>query len=157
MNEHPLVARLRSLSSPEWFPGGRGNVETLENLEREYGLRLPEDYRELMLYANGGGLYEHTTAINLEPLETLMWHNLDERFQTALPGMFVIGDDGGGSVYFYDAKNRLGHGAYAVFLVPLGTLAIRNAIFVGHSITDVINRILKKEDLFAGPPYGKDL
>jgi SMI1 / KNR4 family (SUKH-1) len=145
-----LLRRMRGLSAPEWFAGKSGSPEALEAMEREFELRLPDDYRQLMLFSNGGGLYEHATSINLEPAETLMWHNLDERFRESLPGMFVIGDDGGGSLYFYDPRNQLGQGAYSIFLVPLGTLSLDKAFLVGHSISEVIERIMAGEDLFAG-------
>lgn len=140
--EHQLINKLKALSMPTWFSRSAGSLAAIEELEQEYNIRLPEDYRLLLLYSNGGSLGGEAGSFNYESIEDLMWHNLDERFEEHLPGMFVIGDNGGGSVYFYDPENKLGHGSYALFLVPLGALRFDYAVFAGQSLTEVMNGIL---------------
>jgi hypothetical protein len=151
MTADTLIERLRNLPPSQWSPGVSGNRAALDALEREYNLRLPEDYRRLMETWDGGALRGPRTVVNLESAETLMGHNHDEIFEQNIPAMFVIGDDGGGSIYFYDPANQFGRGAYALFLVPLGSLLPEDTIFAGRNLAETIDRVLAGESFFEGP------
>lgn len=146
---HPLVTLLQSLPAFKWSAREPGNLQAIQALEQEFSLQLPQDYQEFILYSNGGEVRGDEAVINLESPEILMGHNLDEAFQEYTPGIFVIGDDAGGCIYFYDPTNQLGHGVYALFLLPLGTLNFEDAIFVGKNLTEVIANIVSGESFSA--------
>src|SRR4051812_29601482 len=110
-----LVETLGSLPPSKWSARGPGDSKALAHLESEFRVRLPEDLRQLLLYSDGGSLEGPKIELNLESIAGMFGQNSDERFQQGLPGMFVIGDDGVGGVYFYDPEGRLGHGKNALF------------------------------------------
>ena len=155
--EDDLIRRLEKLPAPQWTPRGPGDERELARLEEKFGLRLPEDYRRLMLHSDGGGICGRSGCINYESAEGLEEQNSDERFLDALPGMFVVGDDGGGSVFFFDPHDRLGRGPYALFMVHLSTLRISYCIFVGRTFSEAAGRVLAGEELHTLPYHGKDL
>ena len=143
-----LIELFASLPQNVWEPRPPGDETALAALERAYELELPSDYRSLLLHSDGGSLMGAHAAMNLEPIEVLMWHNRDERFVKYLSGMFVIGDDGGGSVYYYDPGNRHGKGNWALFLIPLGELASDWQRFTGRRLTETVERILEGDSFF---------
>lgn len=151
-----LLGRLEALGPPELMWNNPGDPAALDALEAEFGWTFPDDYREVLRARDGFALARHRTAINVFRAEGLSEHNADEEFEEGLPGMFVIGSDSGGSVYFYDPEGRLGRGRWALFLVPLSDLDPAEARFAGASLTDVVDAILRYEDLHARPLLGAE-
>ncbi|HEV2736134.1 MAG TPA: SMI1/KNR4 family protein [Longimicrobiaceae bacterium] len=149
-----LLGRLQSLGPRELNWSDPGDPGTLDALEAEFGFTFPDDYREVMQARDGFGLARHRTALNVLRARGLSEHNADEEFEEGLPGMFVIGTDGGGSVYFYDPQGRLGKGRWALFLVPLSDLDFAESRFVGTSLAEVVDAILRDEDFHARPRLG---
>jgi hypothetical protein len=129
-------------------------AESLAALENKYHLQLPADYRELMLITNGCGLYGHRTKLNLEQADELLWHNEDPRFTADLPGMFVIGDDNGDALFYYDPTNRLDKGAYAIFQVDFGMIGFPHSKHAAGSLTQLIEAILANEAIWGYPYLG---
>ena len=154
--EHALVRRLKELGERDWTAYGPGSEEEVEGLERRYRLRLPDDYRQLLLYSDGGTVSGPSQVLHLEPVRILKGHNADEFFEKNIPGLFVIGDDAGGDAYFYDPSGKLGRGEYALFLVPLGSLRLQDAVFVGSNLAEVVERVLAGEKLYDRPALGEE-
>jgi hypothetical protein len=148
MTNDRLIDILSPLPDNRWASRPPADEESVAALERQYDLHLPSDYRGLLLRSNGGSIGGKDAAINLEPVEMLMSHNLDPRFVADLPGMFVIGDDGGGAVYYYDPDGRHGKGDWALFLIPLGELGSGRQRFAGRSLTSAAERALAGESFF---------
>jgi hypothetical protein len=128
-----------------------GDAQRLARLEQEHGVSFPDDFRDVMLWSDGFGNGFRKTQINVLPLRRLGLLNTQEDVETYLSGMFAIGDDGGGALYFYDPKNALGRGTYAVFLVPQGEIGFDDAMFAGASLTDVVESVLNDESFFGRP------
>jgi hypothetical protein len=152
-----IVERLKSLPDSVFSKLPPGNERDLRALEREYKLKLPQDYKDYILLSNGGSIHAGGSVLHIDPADEALGMNMNEDYENYLPGMFMFGGDGGGSVYFYDPKNRFGKGAYAVFLVEEGSLQPRDVIFVGKDLTEVIESVLNKEEFHDRPRYGKDL
>jgi hypothetical protein len=127
------------------------DAQQLARLEKEHRVRFPDDFRDVMLWSDGFGNGFRRTQINVLPLGRLEVLNTQDDVETYLPHMFVIGNDGGGALYFYDPKNALGRGAYAVFLVPQGEIGFDDAMFAGASLTDVVQSVLNNESFFDRP------
>jgi hypothetical protein len=137
-----LLDMLRALPPAVWAPLEPGDPDALARIEQRFGVQLPEDYRDLMIYSDGGSLSGPGIEINLELTSGLVPQNLDERFTKELPGMFVIGDDGAGGIFFYDPKNRLGHGNYSLYCVKLGVLSFEYSVFVATTLTEAVPLVL---------------
>jgi hypothetical protein len=152
---HSLVEQLTKLPATQWSARSPADPAALERLEKTFDLILPEDYRSLMLHSDGGALDRFRTNLNLSSVSDLSSLNYDEWYRKQLPGMFIIGDDGGGSLFFYDEKGQLNHGAYALFLVPMNELGLGAAIFAGHTLTDAVRDIVANEDFFKRPQLRK--
>lgn len=151
-----LLGRLEALGTPELFWNNPGDPGALEALEAELGRTFPEDYREVMRARDGFALGGHRTALNVFRAEDLSAHNEDEEIVEGLPGMLVVGTDGGGSAYFYDPEGRLGRGEWALFLVPFSDLAPPEARFAGAGLSEVVDAVLRDEDLHARPRMGAE-
>jgi hypothetical protein len=136
-----IVDILRSLPPSEWQPLAPGDPNKLAQIEKEFEIRLPDDFRELLLYSDGGSLEGPKIEINVESMDGLVGQNYDERFIERLPGMFVIGDDGVGGVFFYDPEGRLGHGKDALYDVKLGVLGFDDAVFVAPTLMEAIKLV----------------
>lgn len=157
-----LLSWLIHLSGEDWErrPAGiwEGRPETdasvVSQAEVELGVRVPEDYRTLLLESDGGALAGPNETMNLEWVEDLVDRNNEQRFEEGLPEMLVIGDNGGGAVYFYDPGNRLGHGAWCVYWVNLGDLDLANARLAGRSLTETLHRIAGGISYFNRPKIG---
>jgi hypothetical protein len=141
-----LVETLGSLPPSMWRPRTPADPDEVTKMEQEFGVRLPEDFRALLLYSNGGSLEGQKIEINIESVEGLYTQNYDEEFTERLPGTFVIGDDGVGGIFFYDPEARLGHGAYALFAVKLGVLGFDDAVFAAATLTEAVTLALGGAD-----------
>jgi hypothetical protein len=149
-----FLERLRKLPQSVWSTRPPAAEESLAALESKYHLKLPDDYRELMLTTNGGGLYGHRTRLNLESADDLLWHNDDPDFIENLPRMFVIGDDTGDALFYYDPHNRLGNGAYGIYQVDFGTMGFPYSKYAAASLTELIDKILANEAIWEYPYLG---
>jgi hypothetical protein len=132
------------------------DAKQLARLEKEFGVRFPDDFRDVMLWSNGFGNGFRRTQINVFTIRELGLLNTQDDVVTYLPDMFVIGNDGGGALYFYDPKNALGKGAYAIFLVPQGEIGFDDAMFAGASLTDVVRAVLNNESFFDRPRLNEE-
>jgi hypothetical protein len=149
-----LIERLRALPRGQVWLGRPADPQRLSDLEREYGVTFPDDYRQLKLAADGVSLGNGGSRLELENISETYDHLGDEVLEKKIPGMIVIGSDGGGMAYYYDPKNRLGKGAFAVFMVSFSALFFAESIYLGKSLTEVIERVLGGEELSELPQLG---
>jgi hypothetical protein len=141
-----VVALLSGRPSSWWSPRPPAPAGALEELERRSGVALPAEYRELLLHSDGGCIDGPSSSINLASTPTLLGFTADPVLRRHLAGALVIGDDGGGHVYFYDVANRLGRGRDAVCLVPLSSLDARHTLFVASSLAAAVQRACDGKD-----------
>jgi hypothetical protein len=149
-----LLGRLEALGAPELFWNNPGDAGALDAVEAEFGWTFPEDYRGVMRARDGFALAGGGTPLNLFGADELSVQNADEEFAEGLPGMFMVGTDGGGAAYFYDPGGRLGRGEWALFLAPFADLYPAAARFAGASLSAAVDAALRGEDLYARPPLG---
>ncbi len=149
-----LIEKLRALPHGQVWLGPPADPQRLSELEGEYGVTFPADYRELKLAADGVSLGNGGSRLELEIIDETYDHLGDEVLEKNLPGMILIGSDGGGKAYFYDPKNRLGKGAFAVFMASFSAPFFEESIYLGGSLTEVIDRVLGGEDFWKLPRLG---
>lgn len=140
-----IVEKLKKLDSSQFESNEGCNEEMLEELEAAIKLKLPEDFRQLLLLSNGGTINGPNSVLNYEPVEYLEGHNQSEFFKTNIPDTFVIGDDGGGCIYYYDPQNKLWKGAWSLYYPSMGALFFKESVFVGVSLGDLIDKIIAGE------------
>lgn len=145
----PLIEALAKLEKRVFSKRSPGDPRVLERVEKNHGLRFPDDFREVMLWTDGLDISYRKSPMNVSKLDHLDTDNMEEEFEAHLPGMFVIGTDGGGSLYFFDPNGALGHGRFAVYLVPQAEIGFDNAIFCGASFTEAIQAVLRDESFFS--------
>jgi hypothetical protein len=147
-----LVERIRQLEmSPPCTLYEPASLEKLTEVESKCGLSLPADYKQLMLHTNGVEVASPGIVMHLAPVEVLAGHNMTEEFHEYLPGMFVVGDDAGGAIYYYDPNNKLGYGTFALFLVRMGAMGFYYSVFVAKSIVEAIEQVLDGVCFFDRP------
>lgn len=149
-----LVERLEALPSSELWRFGAAGEGAVERFEEAVGLRFPDDFRAAMRFSNGFSLVGRPSPMTVFDMERLVPHNMDERFEEDLPGMFVIGTDGGGAVYFYDPEGALGAGRWALHIARLSDLGFDDARLVAASLTEAVEAVLAGERFLERPRRG---
>jgi hypothetical protein len=152
-----LLTWLRGLSADDWDrrPAGRwedgdpADPSAVDAAESALARRFPDDYRGVVLASNHAALTGPNESINFEPIEGVASLTADHAH--SLRDMVVVGDNGGGAVYFYDPNNALGHGQWALYWVNLGDLALDNARLAGKDLTDALHRIANGVSYFNEP------
>lgn len=151
---HPLIERLRAQGTA--FTPMLPVPGVVESFETDLGRELPEDCRAWLTEFGGGTLNPGgVTPLCLLHVEEL-WDALEyEEYLEHLPGMLVIGDSGGGDLYFYDPDGRMGAGEWSLWIVQMGVLDLARARFAGRSLSHAVERLLDGVDFMqqpVGPP-----
>jgi hypothetical protein len=146
-----LIEKLERLPPARLFRQAPATPEEIARVEAAFGIHFPDDFREVMRWSNGFGMSGPKSNLNVEPLTDLESDNLDEEYEANIPGMFVLGTDGGGSIYFFDPHDQLGNGAFALYLVPLSELGSSDARLCGRTFTEALTAVLAGEDFFQRP------
>jgi hypothetical protein len=142
------------LSAHRWEDWPPADPAVLAKTEAALGVRFPADYRELVLATNGGTLTGPAEAITLWGVDELVDRNADELYAEALPEMLVVGENGGGGIYFYDPRNRIGRGTWALYWVALGAASLRTAKYAGADLREVFERVVGGVLFFDEPAIG---
>jgi hypothetical protein len=152
---YPLSTRLLSLTDESFHHGLPCPQERLDALERAAGDRFPDDYRAVMLEVGAFQVRGPELWIILESVSDLVL-DLDEDFLTAgpMPGIVMIGSDNGDYGYYYDLKNRLGRGAFALYFVDRGTMTFAASRFVAPTLSEAVEQLLAGENFRERPPLG---
>lgn len=115
----------------------------LNDLQTEFNVQLPVDFKELMEYSNGLSLEgKSNNDFNLFDLDGLYNVNLDEFYKDYLPNIFILGDDSGGNLYFYDIKNEIKKGVNSIHLVSTDELYLDCTVLVGQDLTMALESII---------------
>ncbi len=151
-----LLDRLRALGRERWREPGPGTEEQVAAVEARWGLSLPSDYRALLRASGGGWLYAFTTRLEFFVVDELDWKSREDHLTRAVPGAFAFATDGGDSVFLYDPRGELGRGAWALFMVELGSPSPAEAKFVGASLHDLMDAVLADESLWSRPTLAEE-
>ncbi|MEO8679067.1 MAG: SMI1/KNR4 family protein [Vicinamibacterales bacterium] len=143
MAADPLIDRLRARPDTEWVPREGARPDDLVRLEHRLGGPLSAEHRALLVASDGGELYGRASALILHDVDRLVANLSDDAFTQYLPHQLVIGEDGGGHVFFVDPAAAQGAAGQPVSFVPLGALSLRSAVPVGDSLADVVDAILR--------------
>ena len=97
--------------SDELLRSFRKNVpatsDEIVRAEDELGLKLPEDYRQFLLCANGGeGFIGPNSYAMLWQVGDLYRFNQEYQAQQHAPGLLLIGSNGGGEGFALDFRGK---------------------------------------------------
>ncbi|MEQ8465109.1 SMI1/KNR4 family protein [Coleofasciculus sp. E1-EBD-02] len=154
-NDNVLVNLLMPYENQGWTPARPTSEEAIVAVENKLQLNFPDLYRKLLLYSDGGELEIGEAFINLFDSDYLRELNPHPVWSTGLPGMVFFGDDQGDYLYYFDPKNRLGHGNWAVYGVSMGSCSVERSMYLAQDITHLFRRILNGEDVLSDS-YLKD-
>jgi hypothetical protein len=71
-----------------------------------------------------------------------------------LAEMLIFGDDEGDFIYYFDPANRLGRGAWAVFLVEKSMSDFESSQWVAADLRGLCERVLGGESVWDDPYLG---
>jgi hypothetical protein len=141
-----LVDLLEPHRDEAWIPDEPSSEQEIAAAEAAVGQHFPEDYRQLLRAAGPSGIYgPESRMLLIRPLH-LSEFNPDMENTPDLADMFIFAHDQGDYFYFYDPKNLLGRGPWAVFAVFMGGPR-EDAIFVARDLRHLVERILAGEAL----------
>ena len=118
----------------------------LENLQMKAGGMLPSAYINILRLSNGlAGPIDKNAYIILWPIEEVIENNEDYTTREFLPGVFLIGSDGGEIAYGLDL--RPSSDSYQQFkIVPFMDIDWNEAKFLGCTFSDFVGKL--KEGIF---------
>jgi hypothetical protein len=114
----------------------------LAAIEKKLRVRLPQEYRDVLLTFGAGALYGSEGRVLLIEPEHLAQFNPhpDSR---ELAAMVIFGHDEGDFFFFFDRKNLLGRSAWSIFTVEMGVMTRKGSTFVARDLRELFQRILR--------------
>jgi hypothetical protein len=144
--ETDLFNRFKDHPNFEYLPDP--SSFNIERLELELGYELPNEYKNIIENC-------YSCSIKGEQDNISFWslgdgYNLmsDVFYAIHLRGFYMIGADEEGNHYVYDANNKLGRGAYAVYYIGRADLSLKEAVFVGDNLAGAIEDLLKSTESY---------
>jgi hypothetical protein len=151
MTTQPLLARLRALDRSKLMHGPPARPEDLAQLAHAIGQPLPEDFRASVLELGGWMVKGPRFTISVELIDVITMILRDEDWNDRMPGMMMFGSDGGDCWYYYDPLDKLGHGAFAVYLVERGAMTLAHSMYIAKTLTEATECVLAGERLYDRP------
>ncbi len=108
------------------------------DFETASGFQLPDDYRQFLLYSNGGEGFigQHAYAM-IWPIEQVV--SMNEAYQTAeyAPGLLVFGSDGGGEAFAFDVREDY----WSVVSVPFVGMDLKVAKSIASTFSEFLEEL----------------
>ena len=156
MTSPPFLDRLRALDASQLSHGPPGRPEKLAELEQLIGRPLPDDFRTSVLALGIWTVKGPRFAIGVEMIDDILSIMRDPDWRTDLPDMALIGSDGGDCWYYYDPLDKLGHGAFAVYMVDRGVMTFARSMYIAKTLADATECVLAGEMLYDRPYLSAD-
>ena len=121
-----------------WLKNPEARIHDTERAELELGRSFPSDYRQFLLWSNGGEGYIGSTYFSFWEVGRLKELNVSYRIDYYLPNILGIGTDSGGECYALDFRDD--PSTPLLVQVPLGDLDEESVVFLAHSLKLVITQ-----------------
>ncbi len=82
------------------------DASALQQLEREAGFRLPEDYAWFLKQMDGGEGFVGSAYLILWPVGDLLEMNKAYQVAEYAPGLLLFGSNGGGEAFAFDTRKE---------------------------------------------------
>jgi hypothetical protein len=113
---------LRKLSREILLAKSKGEApaspSSIEALKAALPFALPADYAQFLLQANGGEGHVGESFLRLWSVEELLERQLPAEIAEYVPGLFLVGSNGGGEAYALDFRSSLLRYVMTPFIVP---------------------------------------
>ncbi|MCF6404316.1 SMI1/KNR4 family protein [Chitinophaga filiformis] len=108
-------------------------------------LQLPEEYKQLLEYSNGGGIINGEREFGFFSPEGIREKYIAYGFLIWAPDFLPIAFNGGGKFYVYDFRNL--QNSPSVLLVPAGSIEDdESCAFLGNTLDEVLSKTTNVED-----------
>lgn len=99
----PIDDLIRRMVARGWRPDPPAGRLQIAAVERHFGIRWPDDYREFLGFSNGGGRAPPDAFRGLMRLEEIVLFNESYRVQDNFPGLVAFANEGF-LVYAFDFR-----------------------------------------------------
>lgn len=80
------------------------NLDLINSVEEELNFNFPKEYKDFLLFADGGEGPIGQAYLNLWKVEELIEDNEEYSVEEFAPGMLIIGSDGGDTAFCIDTR-----------------------------------------------------
>ena len=136
-----------------WSPKPPASEADLDAVEKALGLHLSDEYRKLLAYSSGGALYGAGGDVIFFTVRDLTEFNPDQDHPD-LVEMLLFADDQGDFFFYFDPRNQLGRGEWAVFGVEKSVASRQWSRYVARDLGELVSKVLGGQGLLEGPVLG---
>lgn len=117
--------------------------DTIKTFEISINFELPEIYKRFLLLTNGGeGFIGENSYIILWSLQDLLEFNKSYEANEYVPGLFLIGSNGGGEAYAFDLRTI----PYAIVQVPFVGMDLKLVEIVGEDFLIFLENLYNADE-----------
>lgn len=113
--------------------------EAITAAEREIGKSFPADYRKFLLEVGGGEGFIGKHYLILWSPEELAQFNREYQAEEYVPGLVLIGSNGGGEAFAFDTRSV----PYKLVQVPFIGMSLKEAAVVSINFDNLMERMLR--------------
>ncbi len=117
--------------------------EDIANLEKTFNTKIPEDYKKLLRFSDGGSLYGFKTPLTFYPVETILVLYDEFDYYQDIPQSLIFGNDGGSTIYAYDLRDE----QMNILFFRLDDARYDNIIYEAESLSDLIIDIISNKQI----------
>ena len=129
------------LDGLERSPGA--SVDDIDAVEKKLGAAFPSDYRAFLQRSNGAAGEIEGSYVEFWPAEQLVEANEDYHVEEFVPGLVLVGSDGAGNAYAFDARPD----ASSTWLRgPVVTMEFKSAEPIGETFEESLEAIAAQDD-----------
>lgn len=114
------------------------DITSIDMIQKESGTQMPSDYLDFLQYANGGEGWIGNSYIILWRFDHLFQLNDSYNAKEYIPGLLLIGSDGGGEAYAFDQISK----HWKVVRVPFVGLDRKSVVELAPSFKDFLAKLL---------------
>jgi SMI1/KNR4 family protein SUKH-1 len=129
--------------APYWFSKPGAIDSDIQQAESDLHLTLPLDYKQFLLWSNGGEGYIGSKYFSFWAIQELKELNASYRINHYLPEILGIGTDGGGECFALDFRSN--PSAPAFVQIPLGDLDIESVTPIASSLQEGFEKALARK------------
>ncbi len=126
-----------------WLKNPPGKKEDIEKLEGGFNVNLPNDFKQILMFSNGGTLEGYQTAINIFHSDEILALYKEFDLYEDIPQSLIFGGDGGGIFYCYDLRKK----DLPILIFSEDEMNYQNVQGHEESIMKMIEKLVKDKNL----------
>lgn len=116
--------------------------KTIDFTQQKMEFIFPEDYKDFMLKHNGAeGCMGENSYVQLWSLENIIKYNQGYDVEKYVPGLILIGSDGGNEAYAYDSRDK----SKPIVSVPFIVMNFDDVVKCADNFTDFLQYLYEQE------------